>query len=71
MQEIVDGFCLGSIKFAKEKLYLPPKKGGMGLINITEFLTAQHICGLSAQPNLHVTIGVLTYADLDTVTPLQ
>ena len=43
MQEIVDGFCLGNIKFAKEKLYQPPKKGGMGLINIAEFLTAQHV----------------------------
>ena len=42
MQSIIDKFCLGQTPFAKEKLYLPAKKGGLGLINLCEFMIAQH-----------------------------
>ena len=76
MQEIVDGFCLGNIKFAKEKLYLPPKKGGMGLINIAEFLTAQHImwfkrAAQSTRDNWRVDLCRLGYGNPFTVSHLE
>lgn len=32
MQELIDNFCLGSLRTARKKLYLPPAKGGLGLI---------------------------------------
>ena len=43
MQSIVDKFCLGNLILAKSKIYLPPKKGGLGLINLQKFLIAQHV----------------------------
>jgi hypothetical protein len=41
MQNIIDKFCLGKVTCAKSKLYLTAEKGGLGLINIHDFLTAQ------------------------------
>lgn len=41
MQTIIDKFCMGKVACAKSKLYLPPEKGGLGLVNIQYFLTAQ------------------------------
>ena len=43
MQNIIDNYCLSSLKLAKDKLYLPPKKGGLGIINLREFIIAQHV----------------------------
>ena len=43
MQSIVDKFCLGKLNLAKSKIYLPPKKGGLGLIDLSKFLIAQHV----------------------------
>jgi hypothetical protein len=41
IQSVLDKFCMGRTQCAKNKVYLPPDKGGLGLINIQEFLTAQ------------------------------
>jgi hypothetical protein len=41
MQNLINNFCTGSLRIAAEKLYLPPAKGGLGLINLRETLTAQ------------------------------
>ncbi len=38
LQKLLDDFCTG--KTAKKKLYLPPSCGGLGLIKITDYLTA-------------------------------
>ena len=43
MQSIVDKFCLGKLNLAKSKIYVPPKKGGLGLIDLRKFLIAQHV----------------------------
>jgi hypothetical protein len=40
MQKQMDNFCLGSMKVAKKRLYLPPCEGGLGLINLKNFITA-------------------------------
>jgi hypothetical protein len=40
MQELIDNFCLGSLRTARKKLYLPPAKGGLGLINLKNYITA-------------------------------
>ncbi len=40
MQDLIDNFCLGSLCTARKKLYLPPSKGGLGLINIKNYITA-------------------------------
>ena len=42
MQTLIDCFCLGKLSIAKDKLYMPPSEGGVGLININDFLIAQH-----------------------------
>ena len=33
LQDIMDNFCLGTLRIAKNKLYNPPSEGGLGLIN--------------------------------------
>jgi hypothetical protein len=40
MQDIMDAFCLGSMRVARKKRYLPPILGGLGLINLKNFITA-------------------------------
>ena len=42
MQSIIDNFSLRTLKFSKDYLYCPPKKGGLRLINIREFFISQH-----------------------------
>jgi hypothetical protein len=40
LQDLMDKFCLGSMRVAKKKLYLPPSLGGLGLIKISSYTTA-------------------------------
>jgi len=40
LQKLVDDFCLGPLSVAKKRLYLPPTEGGLGLINLRDFITA-------------------------------
>jgi hypothetical protein len=40
MQNLMDNFCLGSMRIAKKRLYLPSCEGGLGLINLKNFITA-------------------------------
>jgi hypothetical protein len=40
MQKLMDDFCVGSMRTAKKKLYTPLNEGGLGLINVNEFITA-------------------------------
>jgi hypothetical protein len=41
MSEIIENFVTVNIVIAKERIYAPVKKGGLGLINIESFLAAQ------------------------------
>jgi hypothetical protein len=41
LQDLLDDFALGNIPCAKSRRYLPPEKGGLGLIHIGTFLMAQ------------------------------
>jgi len=40
MQEILDNFCLSTMRVAKKKLYTPANEGGLGLINLGNYITA-------------------------------
>jgi hypothetical protein len=40
LQDLTDKFCLGTMRIAKKKLYLPPAQGGLGLIKISSYITA-------------------------------
>jgi exonuclease III len=41
LQTICNGFVLSNIRLSKEKLYADPESGGIGLINIKDYLCAQ------------------------------
>jgi hypothetical protein len=38
MQAILDNFCLGSMNTAKKKRYIPATEGGLGLINVKDYI---------------------------------
>jgi exonuclease III len=40
LQKLMDDFCMGTLRVAKKKLYLPPSEGGLGLICLKEYITA-------------------------------
>jgi hypothetical protein len=41
IQETLDSFALGNLTVAKDRRYLPPEEGGLGLFNLATFLDAQ------------------------------
>jgi hypothetical protein len=41
IQSILDEFALGTMNFAKNKIYLEKEEGGLGLFNVENFLTGQ------------------------------
>jgi hypothetical protein len=41
MQDTLDNFALGNLTVAKDRRYLPPASGGLGIFNIKTFLEAQ------------------------------
>ena len=40
IQELMDNFCLNGLRIARKKLYLPPALGGLGLINVKNYIKA-------------------------------
>jgi len=38
LQKTIDDFCTGKIKIAQNRKYIPPASGGMGLINLNDFI---------------------------------
>jgi hypothetical protein len=40
IQDLMDNFCLNSLRIARKKLYLPPALGGLGLINVKNYIKA-------------------------------
>jgi hypothetical protein len=38
LQDLLDKFCLGTLRLAKKRLYLPAREGGLGLINIRDYI---------------------------------
>jgi hypothetical protein len=40
LQTALDNFCLGSIRLAKKRLYLPSNEGELGLVNISDYVTS-------------------------------
>jgi hypothetical protein len=40
MQKTIDDFCIGTLKVAKNRKYEPPSAGGIGLVNLRDFVTA-------------------------------
>jgi len=46
MQEICDNYCKASLRVNKNRLYLKPEDGGLGLVNLRDFLQAQQVIWL-------------------------
>jgi hypothetical protein len=40
IQTLMDDFCVGTMRTAKKKLYMPQNEGGLGLIKVSEFITS-------------------------------
>jgi len=38
LQDLLDKFCLGTLRVAKKRLYLPAREGGLGLINLRDYI---------------------------------
>ena len=51
MQQIIDNFCIGPLNIGKDRLYLSPDLGGIGLISIRDFLIAQHTVWIKRAQN--------------------
>ena len=47
MQATTDKFVMGTLNISKDRLYLQPAKGGLGLILIRDFLISQHTIWLN------------------------
>jgi hypothetical protein len=65
LNSVCEKFVLGTDKISKTKLYIPPKLGGIGLINIGDFLTALKCTWLkkalvSTDDNWKITIRTVT-----------
>jgi len=43
LQRVIDGFCTSKLRIARNRLYLDPAKGGIGLIKLEDFLCAQQV----------------------------
>ncbi len=41
LQSLLDDFALDGLRISKDRYYLPPDQGGLGLIHIGTFLVAQ------------------------------
>jgi hypothetical protein len=41
IQNTLDSFVINTLKVSKERRYLPPEQGGLGIFNLKTFLTAQ------------------------------
>ena len=42
MQIIFNNFCKGKLKVSEDRIYLDPKLGGLGLVNLDAFIISQH-----------------------------
>ncbi len=40
LQDLMDNFCLSNMRIARKKLYLSPGTGGLGLINVKNYIKA-------------------------------
>ena len=76
MQQIIDNFCIGPLNIGKDRLYLSPDMGGLGLISIRDFLIAQHTVWIkralvSSRDNWRVDMYVLGFGNPLTVNPTR
>ena len=74
MQVVIDKFCIGSLNISKDRLYLQANKGGLGLINIREFLMAQHVMWVkralhSSRDNWRVDMSILSHGNALCLNP--
>jgi Reverse transcriptase (RNA-dependent DNA polymerase) len=46
MQTAIDNYCIGKLNVSKDRLYISPEAGGLGLINLQSFLVAQQVIWL-------------------------
>jgi len=51
MCQITEGFVKGNINISKDRLYLPDKMGGLGLIDLKDFVTAQQVTWVKKSQN--------------------
>jgi hypothetical protein len=65
LNNVCENFVLGNEKVAKAKLYISPKMGGLGLINMDDFIKALKCCWfkkamLSTNDNWKITLRMVT-----------
>ena len=73
MQLIMNSFCKGNLKVSEDRIYLDPKLGGLGLINIRDFITAQHCqwfkrAEISTRDNWRVDLQDLSFGNVYTAS---
>ena len=74
MQKIIDSFCIGSLNVSSERRYLPAKMGGLGLIKLSDFITAQQTmwikrASLSTRDNWRIDLTPLGHGNIFTINP--
>jgi hypothetical protein len=75
IQDLINNFVTGPVKVAKNRLYLPPDKGGMGLINIDHYLSGLHCAWIkkahsSSRDNWRADMRSITLGNCLTLSPL-
>ena len=73
MQLIMNNFCKGNLKVSDDRIYLDPKLGGLGLVNIRDFITAQHCqwfkrAEISTRDNWRVDLQDLSFGNVYTAS---
>ena len=74
MQKVIDSFCIGSLNISSECRYLPTKMGGLGLIKLSDFITAQQAmwikrASLSTRDNWRIDLTLLGHGNIFTINP--
>jgi exonuclease III len=75
IQDLINNFVTGPVKMAKNRLYLPSDKGGMGLINIDHFIAGLHCAWVkkahgSSRDNWRGDMRSITLGNCLTLSPL-
>ena len=51
IKNIIDKFVVGKLNISKDRIYRPPELGGLGMIDISEFIVAQQVTWIKHSAN--------------------
>jgi hypothetical protein len=68
IQGVMNNYVVGNLRIAKDRLYADPANGGLGLIDLDQFLVGLHVswvkkAGLSTIDNWRVDLRSITYGN--------